>query len=95
MLIMMLLQGRFHVLTCGNDGRVKICSVVVQGVMLTHANMFYQIQNLNHYILPDVGDTSLSLLPPWHIYERACGYYLYYSGCCQVGIAGHDLAHQV
>lgn len=58
--------------------------ILVQGVMLTHANMFYQIQNLNHYIHPDVGDTSLSLLPPWHIYERACGYYLYYCGCCQV-----------
>ncbi|KAK9846749.1 hypothetical protein WJX84_009668 [Apatococcus fuscideae] len=65
------------VYTSGTTGNPK-------GVMLTHANMFYQIQNLNHYILPDVADTSLSLLPPWHIYERACGYYLYYSGCCQV-----------
>ena len=60
-----------------------IWGLSIQGVMLTHRNMFYQIQNLKFYIQPDVGDSSLSLLPPWHIYERACGYYLYYSGCTQ------------
>ncbi len=62
--------------------------------MLTHANMFYQIQNLSHYIRPDVGDSSLSLLPPWHIYERACGYYLYYSGCTQVSGREASQKHQ-
>ena len=52
--------------------------------MLSHANLRYQLDNLHHYLAPRPGDRSLSLLPPWHIYERSCGYFLYSRACTQV-----------
>jgi len=33
-------------------------------------------------VLP--GDTTLSLLPPWHIYQRTVSYYLLSVGCQEV-----------
>ena len=39
-----------------------------QGVKLSHGNLFYQLSNFNHFITPQPGDSTLSLLPPWHIY---------------------------
>lgn len=42
----------------------------LQGVMLSHSNMFYQLANFDHFIAPQPGDTTLSLLPPWHIYGK-------------------------
>lgn len=68
------------VYTSGTTGHPK-------GVMLTHANLMYQVANLGHYISIVPGDASLSLLPPWHIYERSCGYILLAKGACQVGTA--------
>lgn len=55
-----------------------------QGVMLTHSNLLYQLNNLSHFLQPSPGETSLSLLPPWHIYERSCGYFIYSRGMKQV-----------
>lgn len=52
--------------------------------MLTHSNLLYQLNNLRHFLQPAAGDTSLSLLPPWHIYERSCGYFIYCCGMKQV-----------
>ncbi len=44
-----------------------------QGVKLSHGNLFYQLSNFNHFITPQPGDSTLSLLPPWHIYGgRRC-----------------------
>ena len=57
---------------------------VLQGVMLTHANLLYQLHNLKHFLQPQPKDASLSLLPPWHIYERSCGYFIYSCGMKQV-----------
>ena len=59
-------------------------SLVMQGVMLTHSNLLYQLNNLNHFLQPVAGESSLSLLPPWHIYERSCGYFIYSCGLKQV-----------
>ncbi len=56
----------------------------LQGVMLTHGNLRYQLDNLNFFLKPKPGERSLSLLPPWHIYERSCGYYLFSCACTQV-----------
>ena len=47
-----------------------------------------QIANFTAFISPNPQDSTLSLLPPWHIYERAVGYYLYARACRQVRPAG-------
>ena len=53
----------------------------MQGVMLSHGNLNYQRRNLQYYVQPQAGDRALALLPPWHIYERACAYFLFSTGC--------------
>ena len=58
-----------------------------QGVMLSHANLKYQLDNLAFFLAPRAGERSLSLLPPWHIYERSCGYFLYSRACTQASSA--------
>lgn len=65
------------VYTSGTTGHPK-------GVMLTHANLLYQAHNLSFFLPVSPGQRTLSLLPPWHIYERACGYYLFSRGAAQV-----------
>ncbi|CAK0773375.1 hypothetical protein CVIRNUC_004059 [Coccomyxa viridis] len=65
------------VYTSGTTGKPK-------GVMLSHANLKYQLDNLAFFLAPRAGERSLSLLPPWHIYERSCGYFLYSRACTQV-----------
>ncbi|DBA95598.1 hypothetical protein WJX82_008376 [Trebouxia sp. C0006] len=65
------------VYTSGTTGNPK-------GVMLTHSNLLYQLNNLKHFLQPSPGESSLSLLPPWHIYERSCGYFIYSCGMKQV-----------
>jgi len=52
--------------------------------MLTHSNLLYQLNNLKHFLQPSPAESSLSLLPPWHIYERSCGYFIYSCGMKQV-----------
>ena len=60
--------------------------------MLSHANIFYQVDKFDFFVRLGSGDQTLSLLPPWHIYERAVGYYIFSCGCKQVlapGGSGH------
>lgn len=57
------------VFTSGTGGKPK-------AVALTHGNLLYQVENLDHFLPVKNGQTSLSLLPPWHIYERATMYYI-------------------
>lgn len=52
--------------------------------MLSHANIVSQLRNFSTYVEPQPGDTTLSLLPPWHIYERTTGYFIFQQGCTQV-----------
>jgi hypothetical protein len=35
-----------------------------------------QVENLHHVLPVNAGDSTLSLLPPWHIYERSTSYYV-------------------
>lgn len=63
--------------TSGTTGKPK-------GVMLSHGNLIYQVQNLDHIIKPRPGDTVLSILPTWHSFERTAEYYLLSQGCTQI-----------
>ncbi|PQM37085.1 putative acyl-activating enzyme 16 chloroplastic isoform X1 [Prunus yedoensis var. nudiflora] len=65
------------VYTSGATGNPK-------GVMLTHRNLLHQIKNLWDVVPAEVGDRFLSMLPPWHAYERACEYFIFTYGIEQV-----------
>ncbi|GAB2227863.1 hypothetical protein Drorol1_Dr00009690 [Drosera rotundifolia] len=55
-----------------------------KGVMLTHRNLLHQVNNLWDLVPVVPGDRFLSLLPPWHAYERACEYFILSRGTEQV-----------
>ncbi|XP_057755240.1 probable acyl-activating enzyme 16, chloroplastic isoform X1 [Arachis stenosperma] len=65
------------VYTSGTTGNPK-------GVMLTHRNLLHQVKNLWDIVPAEVGDRFLSMLPPWHAYERACEYFIFSYGVEQV-----------
>ncbi|XP_011620348.2 long-chain-fatty-acid--[acyl-carrier-protein] ligase AEE15, chloroplastic isoform X1 [Amborella trichopoda] len=57
---------------------------VPKGVMLTHQNLLHQIKNLWDIVPTIPGDRFLSMLPPWHVYERAAEYFIFTCGIEQV-----------
>ncbi|KAL8525286.1 hypothetical protein ACS0TY_014784 [Phlomoides rotata] len=61
------------VYTSGTTGNPK-------GVMLTHKNLLHQIRSLWDIVPAVPGDRFLSMLPPWHAYERACEYFIFTHG---------------
>lgn len=63
--------------TSGTTGNPK-------GVMLTHSNLLHQVHNLWDIVPAGPGDRFLSMLPPWHAYERACEYFILSLGIQQV-----------
>ena len=63
--------------TSGTTGKPK-------GVMLSHGNLLHQVTTLGVVVQPEVGNTVLSILPTWHIYERSAEYFLLSQGCMQV-----------
>lgn len=65
------------VYTSGTTGNPK-------GVMLTHKNLLHQIINLWEVVPAREGDRFLSMLPPWHMYERATEYFSFTLGVEQV-----------
>jgi long-chain acyl-CoA synthetase len=60
--------------TSGTTGRPK-------GVELTHGNMLHQIRSLPAAVRATDHDRWLSILPPWHVFERAVEYTCLASGC--------------
>ncbi len=65
------------VYTSGTTGTPK-------GVVLSHANLMHQIQELPGIIALDHEDSWLSILPPWHIFERTAEYIAIAAGSCIV-----------
>lgn len=59
--------------TSGTTGAPK-------GVMLTHKNMVYNIKEVPHLVGLSSGDRGLSILPVWHIFERAMDYAIITNG---------------
>jgi long-chain acyl-CoA synthetase len=51
-----------------------------KGVMLSHGNMVYNIKYVPGMVGIDKGDRTLSILPVWHIFERAVDYCVIYKG---------------
>ncbi|KAJ7525564.1 hypothetical protein O6H91_17G056900 [Diphasiastrum complanatum] len=65
------------VYTSGTTGNPK-------GVVLTHSNILHQVLHLISVVQPEPGDRFLSVLPPWHMYERAAEYFTLTLGVEQV-----------
>ena len=70
--------------TSGTTGRPK-------GVPLRHRNLIYLTQQLMVAVQPSPGERALSVLPIWHSYERAAGYFLLSCGCRQIYTTIRDL----
>ncbi len=57
---------------------------VPKGVLLTHANIMYNVRHLPDLIALEETDRWVSILPSWHIFERAAEYVALSAGCCIV-----------
>lgn len=63
--------------TSGTTGNPK-------GVMLTHTNILHNIENLPLIVRLKETDLWVSILPSWHIFERAAEYVALSGGSCTV-----------
>lgn len=63
--------------TSGTTGTPK-------GVILTHKNIMFNVRELPFLIALTSEDLWVSILPSWHIFERAAEYLSLSKGCCTV-----------
>lgn len=57
---------------------------VPKGVRLTHRNIMYNVRNIPALVALTEQDRWVSILPSWHIFERAVEYVALSKGCCTV-----------
>ena len=57
---------------------------VPKGVLLTHHNIMYNVTTVPPLIKLQESDSWVSILPSWHIFERAVEYVALSKGCCIV-----------
>lgn len=57
---------------------------VPKGVLLTHRNIMYNVRTLPELIDLQESDRWVSILPSWHIFERASEYIALSKGCCTI-----------
>jgi long-chain acyl-CoA synthetase len=57
---------------------------VPKGVRLTHRNIMYNVRHLPQLVGLGEEDRFVSILPSWHIFERAVEYIALSRGCCTV-----------
>ncbi len=57
---------------------------VPKGVLLTHRNIMYNVRQLPALLDLEENDRWVSILPSWHIFERAAEYVALSAGCCIV-----------
>ena len=58
-----------------------------KGVMLTHDNLYSNVQGSLAVLKPAGGDVALSFLPLSHIFERMAGHYMLFAGGCTIAYA--------
>ena len=63
--------------TSGTTGTPK-------GVPLSHKNIMYNVREIPPLINLESTDVWVSILPSWHIFERAAEYVALSGGCCTV-----------
>lgn len=63
---------------------MNVFPVILNSVLRPFGLFFSQIKNLWDVVPAEVGDRFLSMLPPWHAYERACEYFIFTYGIEQV-----------
>jgi len=64
--------------------KLKVILGCILPFMPHHLLLNFQIKNLWDTVPAEVGDRFLSMLPPWHAYERACEYFIFTCGIEQV-----------
>ena len=74
--------------TSGTTGRPK-------GVMLSHANIMHNVRVLPALCDLGPGDRFLSILPPWHVYERIAEYLALASGASTAYTTRRTLAEDL
>lgn len=94
-------KGSFEIASPDPDSLATLCYTSgttghPKAVMLSHSNLMYQVRTLSSAVPIKKGETCMSLLPPWHIYERTAGYFMLAHGLRQVHTTipkfGQDLA---
>lgn len=81
-------------ITAGKDivDEEDICTLIYtsgttgtpKGVILSHKNIMYNVRELPPLIALESSDVWVSILPSWHIFERAAEYVALSQGCCTV-----------
>lgn len=62
----------------------ELCGLPDFIFLIYSTSVLFQVENFGDIVPADPGDRFLSMLPPWHAYERACEYFTLSLGIEQV-----------